>query len=194
MKIEVNQRTFYGLFVVFGLLIVGITYYAISLDESKIGANDHESLQVRFNLLSTAKSSLCSGPQFIDDMQQEERLQGSCCGPMDFHRYQEQVEGLKKYSHISKIPSDPYDIPVSLVNELLDYQKTLLLNSEQQIVYDEATKKSHEHGPCCCKCWRWYAFEGLAKYLIIEYDFTAEEIAEVWDLEDGCGGTGHNHG
>mgnify|MGYP001602013669 CR=1 FL=1 len=39
--------------------------------------------------------------------------------------------------------------------------------------------------------WDWYAFEGLAKYLITEHDFTAGQIAEVWDLEDGCGGAGH---
>ena len=110
---------------------------------------------------------------------------------MDLHRYKEQVEGLKKYSYIEKIPSDPYDIPVSLVRELLDYQKNIILTQEQQQIYDEAVKMSHEGGPCCCKCWRWYAFEGLAKYLITEYDFNSEQIAEIWDLEDGCGGEGH---
>ena len=35
------------------------------------------------------------------------------------------------------------------------------------------------------------SFEGQAKYLITEYGFNAEQIAEVWDLEDGCGGTEH---
>jgi hypothetical protein len=50
---------------------------------------------------------------------------------------------------------------------------------------------SHEGGPCCCKCWRWTAFEGQAKYLIVEKGFTAEQVASIWDLEDGCGGAGH---
>ena len=113
---------------------------------------------------------------------------------MDFHRYTEQVEGLKKYSNINQIPSDPYDIPVSLAKELLEYKKTIKLTSEQQVIYDEAMQMSHEHGPCCCKCWRWDAFEGLAKYLITEHNFNAQQIAEVWDLADGCGGKGHIEG
>ena len=41
---------------------------------------------------------------------------------------------------------------------------------------------------------RWI-YEGLAKYLITEYDFTAEQIADLWDLSDACGGPGHaDHG
>ena len=110
---------------------------------------------------------------------------------MDFHRYSEQVEGLKKYALFDAIPQDPYDIPVSLANKLLDYQKNISLAPYQQEIYDKAVKLSNEGGPCCCKCWRWYAFEGLAKYLITEHDFNSEQIAQVWDLEDGCGGIGH---
>ncbi|MBI1972609.1 hypothetical protein HYS50_01235, partial [Candidatus Woesearchaeota archaeon] len=111
----------------------------------------------------------------------------------DFHRYEEQVEGLKKFSNIQQIPSDPYDIPVSLAKELLEYQKNIQLNFKQQEIYNKAMKMSMEGGPCCCKCWRWDAFEGQAKYLITEKGFTAEQIAEVWELEDGCGGAGHEH-
>ena len=151
--------------------------------------------EAKFAALNSAKTNQCSGPGFIDSKSNKDRLQGSCCSAMDFHRYEEQIEGLKKYSKIEKIPKDPYDIPVSLAKELLEYQKTIKLNAEQQKIYDEAVKLSHEGGPCCCKCWRWYAFEGLAKYLITEYGFNAEQIAEIWDLEDGCGGTGHaEHG
>ena len=149
-------------------------------------------LNEKFILLSNAKTNFCAGPDILDRVNTD-RLQGSCCSAMDFHRYTEQIEGLKKYSYIKEIPSDPYDIPVSLAEELLEYQKTIQLNTEQQAIYNEAVKLSHENGPCCCKCWRWYAFEGLAKYLITEYDFNAEQIAEVWDLEDGCGGSGHLH-
>ena len=111
---------------------------------------------------------------------------------MDFHSYQEQVAGLKKYANISKIPSDPYDVPVALAKQLFEYQKTIQLTADQQAVYDQAAKLSKEGGPCCCRCWRWNAFEGQAKYLISELNWSSEQVAEVWDLEDGCGGSGHD--
>ena len=148
-------------------------------------------LKSKFALLSSAKTNFCAKADFIASKSDDERLQGSCCSKMDFHRYTEQVEGLKKYSNINQIPSDPYDIPVSLAKELLEYKKTIKLTSEQQVIYDEAMQMSHEHGPCCCKCWRWDAFEGLAKYLITEHSFNAQQIAEIWNLADGCGGKGH---
>lgn len=145
-----------------------------------------------FDYLSSSTSSYCGlMPQTVDGYSDEQRIQGACCGAMDLHRYQEQVEGLKKYSNISQIPEDPYDIPVPLAKELFEYQKTITLTDDQQKIYDEAIGMSGEGGPCCCRCWRWTAFEGLAKYLITEHDFTAEQVAEVWDLEDGCGGAGH---
>jgi len=37
-------------------------------------------------------------------------------------------------------------------------------------------------------------YEGLAKKLMIEEGFSAEQIAEVWDLSDACGGAGHESG
>jgi hypothetical protein len=150
-----------------------------------------DELEARFLSLSNSHSSLCRGPDFIDEKHEEEYLQGSCCSAMDLHRYIEQVRGLEKYAYIEEIPSDPYNISVAHARQLLGYQQTIQLDAVQQAVYDEAVALSHEGGPCCCKCWRWYAFEGLAKYLIVEYHFTAEQVADVWDLEDGCGGTGH---
>ena len=112
---------------------------------------------------------------------------------MDFHKYQEQVEGLKKYSDVPQIPADPYDVPVSLAKQLFDYQKTIQLTADQQTIYDKAAKLSEEGGPCCCRCWRWMAFEGQAKYLITQKNWTSQQIAELWNLEDGCGGAGHEH-
>jgi len=70
--------------------------------------------------------------------------------------------------------------------------KPQILIPKQQVIYEEAVKLSHEGGPCCCRCWRWTAFEGQAKYLITKHNFGPEEIAEIWDLEDGCGG-GEEH-
>ena len=153
-----------------------------------------DSLESKFAFLSSSNTNFCAGPAFISQKSDDERLQGSCCSAMDFHRYKEQVEGLKKYSNIKQIPSDPYDIPVSLAKELLSYKDNTKLTSEQQEVYDKATKLSHEKGPCCCVCWRWHAFEGLAKYIIKEHNFNAQQVAEVWDLIDGCGGKGHIDG
>lgn len=112
---------------------------------------------------------------------------------MDLHRYQEQVEGLKKYTAIPQTPSDPYDVRVKLAKQLFEYQKTIQLTPDQQAIYDEAMQISEDGGPCCCRCWRWFAFEGQAKYLITELDWSAQQVAELWDLEDGCGGPGHEH-
>ena len=181
-------------YISFGIIVIilfGVFFVYNNFKSDGIDIRGGNNLETKFTSLSSAKTNQCSGPGFIDSKSDNARLQGSCCSAMDFHRYEEQVEGLKKYSNINKIPSDPYDIPVSLARELLEYQKNIKLTEEQQAVYDEAMKLSHEGGPCCCKCWRWYAFEGLAKYLITEYNFNAEQIAEIWDLEDGCGGTGH---
>ena len=107
-------------------------------------------------------------------MPNDARIQGSCCSAMDLHRYQEQVEGLKKYAEISQIPSDPYDVPVSLAKQLFEYQKTIQLAPDQQAIYDQAMQVSEERGPCCCRCWRWFAFEGQAKYLITELDWSGQ--------------------
>ena len=73
----------------------------------------------------------------------------------------------------------------------LSYDKNIVLSTQQQKVHDDAMKMSSEGGPCCCKCWRWAAFEGQAKYLITEYNLDEKQIVHVWDMEDGCGGKGH---
>jgi hypothetical protein len=119
------------------------------------------------------------------------RLQGSCCSRMDLHRYREQLQGLRRYRDIPEVPRDPYDIPVSLAQRLFGYQQTIQLTPAEQAIYDRAFKLSGDHGPCCCRCWRWTAFEGQAKFLITRRDFIAQQIADIWLLEDGCGGAGH---
>ena len=143
----------------------------------------------KFEFLAAQKSNKC-GLQAtnLDSYPEDGSIQGSCCAAMEIKQYQKQVEELKKYSNISQIPEDPYDIPVSLAKELFEYQKNISLTEAQQRIYDEAMKMSHEGGPCCCRCWRWTAFEGQAKYLITKHNFSAEQIAELWDMEDGCGG------
>ena len=194
VKIELSKKNIiFALLPILLIIIAGVLYSNFTITGNYVVAHDTE-LESKFATLNSAKTNLCAGSDFINFKDDDDRLQGSCCSAMNLHRYAEQVDGLEKYSSIDKIPSDPYDIPVSLAKDLLEYQKNIKLTEEQQTIYDEATKLSHEGGPCCCKCWRWYAFEGLAKYLITEYNFDAEQIAEIWDLEDGCGGTGHIEG
>lgn len=189
---------------IIGALALFYSYFAFSkpfdFSKSTIQGRNAKSPQApsgtaeKFEYLSEKRSNSCSlQREAVLSYSDTTNLQGSCCGPMQLHEYQEQVEGLKKFSSIPQIPQDPYDIPVTLAKELFDYQKNIELTLEQQKVYDEAMKLSHEGGPCCCKCWRWTAFEGQAKYLITQHNFTSDQIAKIWDLEDGCGGDDHHH-
>lgn len=182
-------------YVVIMALVVGVISLLFLLPW-KTGNTIKEvsALETKFNQLSNANSNSCGGTfTYVDSMPDEARIQGSCCSAMEFHSYVEQVEGLKKYAKYEKIPPDPYDVSASLAKELLDYQKSIILTESQQEIYNRAMKLSHEGGPCCCKCWHWYAYEGLAKYLIVNEGFTAEQIADVWNLSDACGGSGHIH-
>jgi hypothetical protein len=154
-----------------------------------------EALKRHFKYLSENGNSNCSR-QFMESiatMPATKRLQGSCCSPMDEHRYVEQVKGLRGYREIAMIPTDPYDIPAGLAQKLIPYY-AVELNGTEQAAYDYAMKNSDEQGPCCCQCWRWQVYGGLAKYLIREHRFTGEQVAKIWDFSDGCGGGGeHAH-
>lgn len=164
-----------------------------------------EALAAKFDYLSKNGNSSCSVTfkDSIASMDDNARLQGSCCSPMSVHRYSEQVEGLKKFKSslrpldelgASKIPDDPYDIEARLAKELISYYE-MELTPEEQKAYDYAMQNSSEKGPCCCKCWRWYVYGGLGKYLIKNYGFTGEQVTEVWNFSDGCGGDSeHHHG
>jgi hypothetical protein len=146
------------------------------------------SVEARFALLSRADSNQCGlQPENLDTIARNGRLQGACCFPMDLEAYRHQLEGLKRYATVDVIPKDPYDIPVALAKRLIGYQ-AIELTPKQKALYDRATELSEVGGPCCCPCWRFAAFEGQAKYLITRRTYSAEQIAEVWDLEEGCGG------
>jgi hypothetical protein len=149
----------------------------------------------RFEFLSTHGNSSC--PRAFRDsiahMPASARLQGSCCSEMSLHRYGEQIEGLKRYGRFSEIPPDPYDVEAGLAQKLMAaYNEPL--NADEQRSYDIAVATSKEKGPCCCQCWRWEVFGGLGKLLIREHGFTGAQVAEVWNLSDGCGGDEHLHG
>lgn len=157
-------------------------------------AGTEANLRDRFEYLSQNGNSNCSRA-FMDSiasMPPTMRLQGSCCGPMAEHRYREQVEGLQKYADVSLIPADPYDIPAGLAQQAMAWF-AVELSAEEQAAYDYAMENSDERGPCCCQCWRWQVYGGLAKYLIREHGFNGAQVAELWDLSDGCGGDDHVH-
>ena len=175
------------------LLVVAIMFFALS-PKNKQGINPsavNQVLAAKFDYLSKNGNSSCSGvfQTSIPAMPDGSRLQGSCCSPMNMHRYEEQVTGLSKFKDIPDIPPDPYDIEAGLAKKLLSYYD-LQLTEEEQKAYDYAMQNSNEKGPCCCKCWRWYVYGGLGKLLIREKGFNGQQLVEVWNLSDGCGGEG----
>ncbi|MER8408750.1 MULTISPECIES: hypothetical protein [unclassified Mesorhizobium] len=143
----------------------------------------------RFKDLSENGNSTCSAKftESIATMPSTSRIKGSCCSPMEMKRYIEQLNGLTKYRDIAMIPVDPYDIPAGIAQKLIPYYDVKLSGEEQQ-AYDYAMANSNEKGPCCCQCWRWKVYGGLAKFLIREHGFTGKQVVDVWDLSDGCGG------
>lgn len=160
-----------------------------------VGQEVPEEVRTTFEYLSKNGNSNCS-PEFmksVSSMPAVALLQGSCCSPMDLHRYHEQTGGLKAYAGVDLIPPDPYNIPAALAARLMEFYEAPL-SPAQQAAYDYAMKNSNEGGPCCCECWRWVTYGGLGKHLIRDRGFSGEQIAQIWDLSDGCGGEGsHAH-
>ncbi|MBN9259120.1 MAG: hypothetical protein BGO93_21220 [Mesorhizobium sp. 65-26] len=146
-------------------------------------------LAARFKELSQNGNSTCSAKftESIATMPAMSRIKGPCCSPMELKRYGEQVSGLAKYHAIPIIPQDPYDISAGTARQAIAYYD-LQLTGDEQMAYDYAMANSNEKGPCCCQCWRWKVYGGLAKYLIHEHRFAGEQIVDVWNLSDGCGG------
>lgn len=184
-----KRKLYFGISIVIVLAVVSFLYFngVGSIQEKTSGPSLLEA-QARFSVLNNARTNLCAPPSAIYN-QNSEYLQGSCCAPMVLEQYEKQLEELKEYSDIDAIPKDPYNVSFALAQRLLGYEDNIKLNSEQQKIYDGAVEMSEDNGPCCCKCWRWYAFEGLAKYLITEYNYNSAQIAEVWESVDGCGGS-----
>lgn len=145
-------------------------------------------LHTRFLYLSRQHSNQCGlSAAGLAALPAAARLQGSCCFPMNFGAYVEQRRELRGFAAVSAIPQDPYDVSAALAKRLTAYQQ-IALTSAQQRIYDRAKPLSRTKGPCCCRCWRWTAFGGQAKYLIARRHYNARQIAEVWSAEEGCGG------
>ncbi len=184
--------------------VIGISSYLLFFWEKTGSVQNKASFGVstapagsseKFSYLVGQTSNGCGlQRQTVFNYPDSQRIQGSCCNKMDKHAYQEQIEGLKKYKNLSFIPQDPYDIKAAQAKQLFKYLEDIKLTPNQQSVYNKAMKLSKEGGPCCCKCWHWDTYEGLAKKLIVSYGWNSEQVAELWDLSDACGGAGHEHG
>jgi hypothetical protein len=144
-----------------------------------------------FRHLSGQRSNRCAlRSAELESYPPSQHLQGSCCDPMNQSTYEWQVKALRAYASIAQIPMDPYDVPVSLAQQLLHYDSSIRLAPQQQRTYDHAMHMSREHGPCCCRCWRWTAFRGMSKYLISRDGWSASRVALLIDDVEGCGGKG----
>lgn len=163
-------------------------------DRSAAGRVQPAGSHARFVFLASRSSNQC-GLQAagISGHSGSYRLQGSCCSTMNEHAYGEQVRGLRAYGDSPLIPPDPYDIPASLAKRLLRYDRTISLRRTEARTYARAMAMSDQKGPCCCRCWRWNAFRGLAKVLIAERRWRSRRLATLVDLLSGCGGPGHFH-
>ena len=152
-------------------------------------ASAADALASQFDFLSKNGNSNCT-KAFLDSipsMPKDARLQGSCCSPMELTRYVKQIKGLTKYKANSDIPPNPYDIEAGLAAKLIANYDLALVSDEQQ-AYDYAMANSDEKGPCCCRCWRWKVYGGLAKLLIRDHHLDGNQVTEVWNISNGCGG------
>ncbi len=114
-------------------------------------------------------------------------MSGQCCSVlMDTKEYHENLEKLQAYKNMPGIPLDPMHTPVAMAKKWIDYDKATTLTPAQQAIYDQAYAISKEK-PCCCKCWHYFTNEGIAKKMIKDGTFTAQQIAAYWDASDICG-------
>jgi hypothetical protein len=170
-------------------VLVALWCGSFSIPAFAAEGEDIAKLKERFQVLSQHGNVECSVQfeKLIGTMGPDGRLQGSCCAPMDEARYRQQIEGLKKYADIKEVPPDPYDIPAPLAYKLMGYYD-MALNKEELVAYDYAMKHSDMEGPCCCKCWRWKVYGGLGKLLIHVHHYTGQQVTDMWNVGQGCGG------
>lgn len=182
-----KQKSLNKTLLAFGSFLVIITIgFFISQEflPSAAALTDKE-LLAEYSVISggTVTGSCGALNQEIDE---ETMFKGACCGKMRPERYIKQRRFLEKYDDYDIIPKDPWNVPAEHAERLTKFDKDIVLTAAEQEVYDEALEIFDE-GPCCCKCWRWFAFNGMAKHLIQLEGFNAQQIAELWAAEDVCG-------
>lgn len=129
----------------------------------------------------------CRGPSVHLDSISGKYLGGQCCGVLqNTTEYHEHLEKLQQYSNIPDVPLNPYKTPVDIAKKWIDYDNKTMLSTSEQAVYDQAMKMPGE-GPCCCHCWHYYVNEGIAKKMIHEYGYNAQQVSDFWSVSDICG-------
>ena len=114
-------------------------------------------------------------------------LSGQCCSPLkDTVDYHANLQKLQAYKSMPDIILDPMHTPIALAKQWIDYDNATTLTPAQQAVMNQAMDMSKEK-PCCCKCWHYFVNEGIAKKMIIDGTFNAQQIAAFWDASDICG-------
>jgi hypothetical protein len=187
MSIEpITRRRIFGFLVAVSAIVAA---GSLPMRHASAEEMNDAALKSRFEFLSQHGNVECSTKfeASIATMAPDAKLQGSCCAPMDEARYRQQIDGLKKYSEIVEVPPDPYDISAPLAHKLMGYYD-LALSKEEQAAYDYAMEHSDMQGPCCCKCWRWKVYGGLGKYLIRVHHYTGQQLTDLWNVGQGCGG------
>lgn len=186
-----------------GLLIVVVAaVFLLYQNVNKPGAaggvsSGSGSLQASFAYLSQQHTNVCqyseaSAQGFMQSQQDNTYLQGSCCFQMSYSSYSTQVSELKNFAGNPLIPQNPYNVSTNLAKQLWGYYQNITLTPAQQQVFNQAVNISKDTGgsgaPCCCTCWRYYAFYGQAKYFIAHDTYNATQLAYLWSAEKGCGG------
>ena len=112
---------------------------------------------------------------------------GQCCSALkDTADYHDNLKKLQAYKDMPDIVLDPMHTPVEIARKWIEYDKRTTLTLTEQKIFDEAYAISKEK-PCCCKCWHYYVNEGIAKKMIKDGTFSAQQIADYWDASDICG-------
>ncbi len=114
-------------------------------------------------------------------------MSGQCCSPLkDTVAYHANLLKLQAYKSMPNIPLDPMHTPIAMAKQWIDYDNATTLTPAQQAIMNQAMDMSKEK-PCCCKCWHYFTNEGVAKKMIIDGTFNAQQIAAFWDASDICG-------
>ena len=190
-RMKINKYVF----LITAVTVIAIAAVVLLLSGTKTASAQSSPQLAQFTALSHATSDQCAylGNQAaiynnINMMPNDTYFQGSCCSPMDYNHYTQQITDLKNYSSISAIPQNPYNVSVAQVKQLLGYYTNITLNQSQSATFNQAMPLMQDKSWCCCQCWAWYAHAGLGKYLIKYYNYNATQVARIMDLEDCCGG------
>ncbi len=114
-------------------------------------------------------------------------LGGQCCSALtNTVNYHTNLQKLQAYKSIPNVPLDPMHTPIAMAKYWIDYDNATTLTPSQQATFNQAMDMSKEK-PCCCKCWHYFTNEGIAKKMIVDGTFNAQQIAGFWDVSDICG-------